>query len=408
MPSTRSTGVELTNQSLSDLASALPVSHRPAGFVPPRQPLRRGKRRAPLPPPPLDEDARSDADDGESPPRALLRPPRAQTAGQSETDAEAARGAFAKLRALLRKRGITDPKILELEGWRATRRPRPLAGAGHSSGWSYKFTDPDGETYKNLVSAACAAEPRAEGEEAAPSFLEETCWARARHGRFAALEPWQRPAPLRWLSVPPPPVDEVPDVLGGFDAAYGDDWTRDRPHPQFVDDDVAAMGGDMDDERCLGPRTELAVACQAAKMRPPVQRRNLSPGGWCEGLLELADRETDQARRAELRELERAAAAIDLDCRDAAKRYAEKNWPAARCCHVLATLCVFVIRTTEHRVVRIMDCEARLGDDNKIKLTWHGPNKPFDLDHLAWTEIARVLASGRVLFCLTFTFTITS
>ena len=35
MPSTRSTGVELTNQSLSDLASALPVSHRPAGFVPP-------------------------------------------------------------------------------------------------------------------------------------------------------------------------------------------------------------------------------------------------------------------------------------------------------------------------------------------------------------------------------------
>ena len=49
-----------------------------------------------------------------------------------------------------------------------------------------------------------------------------------------------------------------------------------------------------------------------------------------------------------------------------------------------------------------MDCEARLGDDDKIKLTWHGPNKPFDLDHLAWTEIARVWASGRVCYLFDF------
>ena len=405
---TRSSGVELTNQSLSDVSRALPESRtgRVLPPPPPRQPLRRGKRRAPLPPPPLDEDARSDADDGESPPRALLRPPRAQTAGQSETDAEAARGAFAKLRALLRKRGITDPKILELEGWRATRRPRPLAGAGHSSGWNYKFTDPDGETYKNLVSAACAAEPRAEGEEAAPSFLEETCWARARHGRFAALEPWQRPAPLRHLAVPPPPDDPVPDAAGGFD--YGEDWSTNGAHAGWLADSLAAHGGDIEDDRCEEPRALLATACQKADVRPPAYARNLAPATWMEDVEALAKSEPDMARRSALRELARRAAEIDLDCREAAKRYAEKNWPAARCCHVLATLCVFVIRTTEHRVVRIMDCEARLGDDNKIKLTWHGPNKPFDLDHLAWTEIARVLASGRVLFCLTFTFTITS
>ena len=45
-----------------------------------------------------------------------------------------------------------------------------------------------------------------------------------------------------------------------------------------------------------------------------------------------------------------------------------------------------------------MDCEAELGDDDKIRLTWHGPNKPFDLDHLAWTEIARVYASGSACY----------
>ena len=66
----------------------------------------------------------------------------------------------------------------------------------------------------------------------------------------------------------------------------------------------------------------------------------------------------------------------------------------------MAVICTFILRKTEHRVVRIMDCEAELGDDDKIRLTWHGPNKPFDLDHLAWTEIARVWASGHVCnFC---------
>ena len=278
--------------SLSVLSRALPDRN---GRVPaPRQqPPRARKRRPQLPPPPLvDEDARSNADDGESPPRALPRPSRAQTADQSETDAEAARGAFAKLRALLRKRGITDPKILALDGWRATRVRNPLCDDGWRCGWRYNFTSPDGERYRNLVSAACAAEPRAEGGEV-PSLLEETCWARARHTRFAALEPWQRPAPLRHLQLPPPPDDPVPNIRGGFDDAYGDDWTRTKPHPQFVRDDVAAMGGDMDDDRCWGPRTELAVACQAAKMRPPVHRRNVTPAGWCEGLLQLADDEPD-------------------------------------------------------------------------------------------------------------------
>mmetsp|Transcript_17344 Transcript_17344/g.45570 ORF Transcript_17344/g.45570 Transcript_17344/m.45570 type:complete len:400 (-) Transcript_17344:426-1625(-) len=378
-------------QSLSELSGALDGRAAPL-----RQQPRERKRRARLPPPPLvDEDARSNADDGESPPCALPRPPRAQTADQSETDAEAARAAFDALRELLRKRGNKDPKVLELAGWTATRvRPPPKAD-GRTNGWRYTFTDQDGETYRTLVSAACAAEPRAAGEEA-PSLLDETYWARARHDHFTELKWWERPAALRHVRVPPPPDDPVPDALGGFDAAYGDDWTRAKPHPQFVRDDVAAMGGDMDDDRCWEPRTALAVACQTAKMRPPVHRRNVPPKTWCRGVLQLADNEPDQAQRAALRELARVAKALDSDCRDAAKSYAEKNWAAPRCCHLLATICVCIIRTTEHRLVRVMDCEAELGDDDKIRLTWHGPNKPFDLDHLAWTKIARVYASGRV------------
>ena len=382
--------------SLSALSADLP---RRAGFVPRQQPPRARKRRVPLPPRPLvDEDARSDADDGESPPRAPLRSSRAPTADESETDAEATRAAFDALRDVLRKRGNKDPNVLELAGWTATcERNRPHSGSGWLQGWRYTFTDQDGETYTTLVSAACAAELRASGEEE-PSLLEETFWEDVRHKRFEELKWWERPAALRHVRVPPPPDDPVPGSLGGFDAAYGDDWTRDRPHPQFVRDDVAAMGGDMDDDRCCRPRTALAVACQAAKMRPPVHRRNVTPNRWREGLLELADKEPDQARREVLRELERAATTIDRDCREAAKETAKRDWPAPRCCHVLAMLCVFVIRTTEHRAVRIMDCEARLGDDDKIKLTWHGPNKPFDLDHLSWTEIARVWASGRVCY----------
>ena len=328
--------------SLSSLSRALPDRTGRVPSLPPPRPPRRVERPAPLPPPPLvDEGARSDAADDESPPRALPRPPRAQTADQSETDAEASRAAFDTLRALLRKRGNDDPEVLNLEGWTATREPRLLSGAGRLGGWHYKFTDPDGETYKTVVEAACAAEPRAEGEEA-PSFFEETCWLRARHARFAKLKTWERPAAVRDLAVPPPPDDPVPDVFGGFDAAYGDDWTRAKPHPQFVDDDVAAMGGDMDDERCWGPRTALAVACQAARMRPPVHRRNVTPAGWCDGLLQLADDEPDQAHRAALRELARVAKALDSDCRDAAKRDAEKNWPAAR----YKKMCVLILGTS--------------------------------------------------------------
>ena len=110
----------------------------------------------------------------------------------------------------------------------------------------------------------------------------------------------------------------------------------------------------------------------------------------------LAKSEPDLARRAALRELARRAEAIDENCREAAREVAERDWPASRCCHALAVICTCIIRTTSHRVVRVMDCEAELGDDDKIRLTWHGPNKPFDLDHLAWTEIARVYASCRV------------
>jgi len=255
------------------------------------------------------------------------------------------------------------------------------------------------------VSAACAAEPRAEGEEE-PSLFAEIFWEDARHGRFAKLARWQRPAAVRDLAVPPAPVDPVPDAAGGFD--YGQEWSVNGAHAGWLADSLAAFGGDIEDDRCEEPRALLAAACQKADVRPPAYGRNLPPATWMEDVEALAKSEPDLARRAALRELARRAAAIDSDCREAARETAKRDWPAARCCHVLATLCVCVIRTTEHRVVRIMDCEAALGDDNKIKLTWHGPNKPFDLDHLAWTEIARVLASGRVLFCLTFTFTITS
>jgi hypothetical protein len=379
------------------LSRALPDRTGRVPSLPPPRPPRRVKRRAPLPPPPLDdEDARSD-DDGESPSPAPPRPARAQTAGQSETDTEASRAAFDALRDVLRKRGNKDPKVLALDGWVGTRRRCPPRGSGSLGTWYHKFTDPDGETYRTLVSAACAAEPRAEGEE---SLLEEKSWAAVRHKRFAKLARWQRPAAVRDLAVPPAPVDPVPDAAGGFN--YGEEWSTNGAHAGWLADSLAAFGGDIEDDRCEEPRALLAAACQKADVRPPAYGRNLPPATWMEDVEALAESEPDLAQRAALRELARTAAAIDLDCREAAKESAKRDWPAPRSCHLLATLCVFVIRTTEHRAVRIMDCEARLDDDDKIKLTWHGPNKPFDLDHLAWTEIARVWASGRVCYLFDF------
>ena len=53
--------------------------------------------------------------------------------------------------------------------------------------------------------------------------------------------------------------------MGGFKAAYGPDWTANKSHPDFIRDDVKAMGGDMDDPRCSGPRTRIA--------RRPANRR---------------------------------------------------------------------------------------------------------------------------------------
>lgn len=129
-------------------------------------------------------------------------------------------------------------------------------------------------------------------------------------------------------------------------------------------------------------------------------RRHVAPWTWIGGVKELAKQEPDLARRAALHELARVAKKIDLDCREAAKKTAKKELAAPRCCLGLATVCVFIIRTTSQREVRILDCEARLGDDDKIKLTWHGPNVPFDLDHLAWTEIPRIFVGDRVCnFC---------
>lgn len=190
MPATRASGgVELANSSLSDLSRPLPNR---LGRVQPQQP-RRAEHRAQLPPPPLDDsDARSDGDDGDVPQRApLWRPARraaARTCDLSEMAAvEASRAALDLLRARLRDRGIEDPDVLT--GWKGTRTQRYRPGDGRANGWEYTFTDPDGETYRGLGEAACAAEPRDEDEET-PSLLEEIHWAGQRYRTFAALEPW--------------------------------------------------------------------------------------------------------------------------------------------------------------------------------------------------------------------------
>ena len=132
-------------------------------------------------------------------------------------------------------------------------------------------------------------------------------------------------------------------------------------------------------------------------MRPPAYQRDLAPATWMGDVEALAKQETDPARRATLRELARAAAQIDEDCREAARKTAEEEWDEPRCCHVAAGLAIFALEHGTTREAEVQDCVARYGEDGEIELEWLGPNRPFDLDHLAWTEIPRVPASGSAI-----------
>ena len=284
---------------------------------------------------------------------------------QSKTAVEASRAALDALRAKLRARGNTDPEVRKLTGWTATR-VKQLNHLGVANGWEYKFTDSGGEVYRGLVQAACAAEPRDKDEET-PSLLDEIHWEGERYRSLEELEPWQLPAVLRSRPLPPPPVDRVADALGGFKAAYGPDWTANKSHPDFICDDVKAMGGDMDDLRCSRPRTLIAEACQPADMRPPVLRRHVAPWTWIGGVKELAKQEPDLARRAALHELARVAKKIDLDCREAAKKTARKDWAEPRCC-LAWRLCAFILFARPRRG-RSGSWTARRGSGTTTKLS---------------------------------------
>ena len=60
---------------------------------------------------------------------------------------------------------------------------------------------------------------------------------------------------------------------------------------------------------------------------------------------------------------------------------------------VSAALAIFSLEHGTEREAEVQDCVARYGEDDEIELEWLGPNRPFDLDHLAWTEIPRVPVS---------------
>ena len=312
---------------------------------------------------------------------------------QPETPEQASRRALEELQRTLRRRGHEDTELPQLlQGWTATRERNPRTCRG-LAGYNYTFTDPDGETYRSIVSAACAAEQRVTGVEE-PLFY-EVDWNRERHRRLAALPRYERPFGLRHRDLPPPPVDEVPSAAGGF--AYGNDWENGTHAPWLVDS-LKAAGGDIGDPRCERPRTLLAKACEKADVRVPLYQRGSKPAAWLEDVLALAEDETDQARRAALRELAHVAEKIDEDCREAARDNVE--WDEPRCCHVAAALAVCALELGTGREADVQDCVARYGEDDEIELEWLGPNRSFDLDHLAWTEIPRVPVSDPVRnFC---------
>ena len=67
------------------------------------------------------------------------------------------------LRQRLGGRGRAGRDVLA--GWTASRKKLTKAG-GHSNGYAYTFTDPDGEQYHSLTEAARAAERRLPGDAA--------------------------------------------------------------------------------------------------------------------------------------------------------------------------------------------------------------------------------------------------
>ena len=375
---TRSNGPAHT-ESLSELASALPDWHG-QGLPPPAlrpEPERRATRPRARPRDSGGNAAEQRRPSARSGPRRADRP---------ETPEEASRRALEELQRVLRGRGHEASEVSQLvQGWSATRERYVNTATGTYRGYNYKFTDPDGETYKNLVSAACAAEPRAEGEDYV--LFDEVDWEGERYRRLAALPQYRRPVGLRHGELPPPPVDEVPSASGGF--AYGDDWGNGTHAPWLVAS-LKAAGGDIGDDRCEKPRARLAAACQKANVRPPAYQRDLAPATWIGDVEDLA--KADSNRRAALLELVSVATQIDSDCREAARENVE--WDEPRCCHVAAVLAVFALLEGTEREAEVQNCVARYGEDDEIELEWLGPNRPFDLDHLAWTEIPRVPAGG--------------
>lgn len=355
------------------------------------QPLaqRRPKRRAA-------DTERSEAEGSDEQPRAQpyewpeqhggRRAPQ-RTAAPPETPGQASRRALEELQRVLRRRGHEASELPQLlQGWTGTRERSPRTSTGMLNGYHYKFTDPDGETHGSIVKAACAAEQRFAGVE--EPLFDEVDWGGERYRRLAALPRYRRPFGLRRCELPPPPVDPVPPASGGF--AYGDDWSNGTHAPWLVAS-LKAAGGDIGDERCERPRNLLAAACEKADVRPPAYQRFSSPGAWIGDVEDLAKSETDSNRRAALLELVSVATQIDSDCREAARENVE--WDEPRCCHVAAALAIFSLEHGTEREAEVQDCVARYGEDDEIELEWLGPNRPFDLDHLAWTEIPRVPVS---------------
>ena len=320
-------------------------------------------------------------------PQQLQHGRRGSRAVAPETPGQASRRALEELQRTLRRRGHEASKVSQLlQGWTATRERKRLRHTGTNDGYKYTFTDPDGETHGSIVKAACAAEQRFAGVE--EPLFDEVDWEGERYRRLAALPQYRRPVGLRHGELPPPPVDPVPPAAGSF--AYGDNW-QNGTHAPWLVDSLKAAGGDIGDERCERPRNLLAAACEKADVRPPAYQRFSSPGAWIGDVEDLAKSETDSNRRAALLELVSVAEKIDEDCREAARDNVE--WDEPRCCHLAAALAVCALELGTEREAEVQDCVARYGEDDEIELEWLGPNRPFDLDHLAWTEIPRVPVS---------------
>jgi hypothetical protein len=122
-------------------------------------------------------DARLDEAVTEKPPprkrpraEAVAPKPKTRPRYEPETPEQASRAALDALRGKLRDRGQAGRDLLA--GWTASRE-RNVRHDGTSNGFSYVFTDPDGEAYISLSKAARAALHQGSGDTSDESEAEE-------------------------------------------------------------------------------------------------------------------------------------------------------------------------------------------------------------------------------------------